>query len=438
MNDLELTPRLARRIIDHVKAGTTQLEGVEYLNAGREEWFRAAERQLDELSEDRDAVVRFIKGYYGDGKTHFMGMVRSIALRKNWVVTYISAENTPLNKFDTVYAAVVRSCVTHEMVQDIGEVGFGEDFDGIRRILDAWYGKMQQNAIEQCKGDDSDTSIPRIIREQIDTIVREGLFSPDFRQAVVHYAYNCLQKTPELNSDILRWLRGENVRLKDFEILAKIDRTNSVEIMRSLVDFFRYIGFNGLLILVDEVERILTKSKKVRNDSYQTIRSMMDNTDGREGMKGACFYCAATPDMFDSPRGFSEYDALLSRLNQVVPFSDDKYVDWRAVVIELESTPLPKDVLLQIGEKIRDIHGKARKWNPEDKVSNNVIRKYAEYISNHQFNTARPRIFCSTIANVLERAEQHPNFDPLENISEYVDSVSELIESRNIEKNWDE
>jgi hypothetical protein len=219
MSDLELTPRLARRIIEHVKAGTTQLEGVEYLNAGREDWFKAAERQLDELSEDRDSAVRFIKGYYGDGKTHFMGMVRSIALRKNWVVTYITAENTPLNKFDTVYAAVVRSCVTQKMVQEIGEVGFGEDFDGIRRILDTWYEQMRQKAIEQCAGDDEDTSIPRIIREQIDTIVREGLFSPDFRQAVVHYAYNCLQKTPEMNGDILRWLRGENVRLRDFEIL---------------------------------------------------------------------------------------------------------------------------------------------------------------------------------------------------------------------------
>ena len=382
--------------------------------------------------------MRFIKGYYGDGKTHFMGMVRSIALRKNWVVTYITAENTPLNKFDTVYAAVVRSCVTQKMVQEIGEVGFGEDFDGILRILDTWYEQMRQKAIEQCAGDDEDTSIPRIIREQIDTIVREGLFSPDFRQAVVHYAYNCLQKTPEMNGDILRWLRGENVRLRDFEILARIDLSNSVEIMRSLVDFLRYIGYDGLLILVDEVERVLAKSKKVRNDSYQTIRSMMDNTDGREGMKGACFYCAATPDMFDSARGFSEYDALRSRLDQTVPFSDDRFVDWRAVVIELERTPLPNDILLQIGFRLRKIHSLARRWNAEERVGDEVIRKYADYISNHEFNTARPRIFCSTIANVLERSEQHEGFDSLENISEYVDHVSGVIENNEQGNNWDE
>ncbi len=99
---------VARRAISHLKAGTTPIDCVEYVNVGNERWYSAASELFGEIETDGDALVRFINGYYGDGKTHFMGMLRSMALNRGWFVTYLTAERTPLHKFDVVYSELVK------------------------------------------------------------------------------------------------------------------------------------------------------------------------------------------------------------------------------------------------------------------------------------------------------------------------------------------
>ena len=59
----------ARRLIAHLKGGTTPIDCVEFINVGNERWFGAAAEQFEEIQADGDSLVRFIDGYYGDGKT---------------------------------------------------------------------------------------------------------------------------------------------------------------------------------------------------------------------------------------------------------------------------------------------------------------------------------------------------------------------------------
>src|SRR5690242_1019003 len=106
---IELTRDTARRIIQHLKAGTTPIDCVAHVNVGNEKWYAAAEQQFDEIATDGDSLVRFIDGYYGDGKTHFLGMLRSLAFNKGWMVSYVTAENTPLSKFDLVYSQLIKN-----------------------------------------------------------------------------------------------------------------------------------------------------------------------------------------------------------------------------------------------------------------------------------------------------------------------------------------
>src|SRR5437667_144792 len=97
-----LDPSVARKIISHLKAGTTPIDCVEHLNVGNERWYAAAAELFNDIQQDDDALVRFVNGYYGDGKAHFLGMLRSLAFNRKWIVTYVTAENTPLSKFDRV------------------------------------------------------------------------------------------------------------------------------------------------------------------------------------------------------------------------------------------------------------------------------------------------------------------------------------------------
>ncbi len=137
----QLDQNTARRLIGHLKAGTTPIDCVEYINVGNERWYSAAETQFDEIQADADSLVRFINGYYGDGKTHFMGMLRSIALNKCWLVSYVSAENTPLHKYETVYSELVKN-ITLPTKLLIPDWLAGADVKGANALLAAVFAKF--------------------------------------------------------------------------------------------------------------------------------------------------------------------------------------------------------------------------------------------------------------------------------------------------------
>ena len=99
----------AKQIIRDLKGGTCAIENVEYINVGNENWYREASQFFDDIESSKDSLVRFIRGYPGDGKTQFMGMLRSIALNKVWAVSYISSLNVQLNKFDMVYSEIIKN-----------------------------------------------------------------------------------------------------------------------------------------------------------------------------------------------------------------------------------------------------------------------------------------------------------------------------------------
>jgi hypothetical protein len=76
----ELTPRLAKKIILRLRAGTSPLEGVPFLNVGRERYFSEVGRLLEDIADGGASCVRFLNADYGHGKTHFIGMINHLAL----------------------------------------------------------------------------------------------------------------------------------------------------------------------------------------------------------------------------------------------------------------------------------------------------------------------------------------------------------------------
>ena len=62
-----LTPEIGKRIVSHLKRGTTPLDCVHLLNVGNERWYEAATEFFSDIEADHDAMVRLINGYYGEG-----------------------------------------------------------------------------------------------------------------------------------------------------------------------------------------------------------------------------------------------------------------------------------------------------------------------------------------------------------------------------------
>jgi chromosomal replication initiation ATPase DnaA len=101
---LELKSFEARAVIESLRKGAVPVDHVQAFTVGRERWLAFVEEDLDQYIAEGGAKVRFINGDYGDGKTHFMSVVRHLAIKKGFAVSFVVlTREVPIHKFEVVY-----------------------------------------------------------------------------------------------------------------------------------------------------------------------------------------------------------------------------------------------------------------------------------------------------------------------------------------------
>ena len=80
MNTTRIRPRERDAIIQSLRAGVVPRSGQQHLQVGRVHEVTALVQDLERVA-DGGAATRFIIGEYGAGKTFFLHLVRSIALK---------------------------------------------------------------------------------------------------------------------------------------------------------------------------------------------------------------------------------------------------------------------------------------------------------------------------------------------------------------------
>lgn len=416
---MELNVSLAKKIIQKLKAGTTPLEGVRYLNVGRERYFKEIERTLDDLTQGDGADVHFIKADYGYGKTHFIGMINALALERNWVTSYVAlskAQGVRLDKFEQIYNAILRNCICRGLLEHYQNTYDPGEAHGWAWILDDWVHRHLQAEAKSGIDPNSLGAQERTL-SALDLLLKRANVSADFTAAVrlfVRSAFNRANaENMHLREAALRWFACEDVReLRQHGVLSKISTANAKLTLRSLTAILRELGYGGMAIFIDEAENAQDYTKSQRRTAYQNLRELLDNVDGRAtglAINHAICYVAATPIMFDGEKGFREYDALQGRIERVhlpVPGLEG-LPDYRAVIIDLASSPLSSADRRRLARRIRDIHAIAYNWDPAamipDATLDTIVRLY-EARSTEQ-GGLRP--LCRAVATVLELAEQH-------------------------------
>lgn len=397
----------ARRIITHLKAGTTPIDCVEHVNVGNERWYSAAAEQFDEIAADGDAVVRFIKGYYGDGKTHCMGMLRALALAKGWAVTYVTAENTPLNKYDAVYAQLVTNLVMPPSVAVLPWV-LGESTKGAYLLLAALFSRWYFEAyrLPNPAGLQKERVL-QSLREKVRQFAADPRINERLGRAVGVFVEAVLRGNGTDAHDAAGWLEGAGPHAGGVAIGRRIDQRTARDAARGVSIIAKAAGAQGVLVLLDEAERIMEQSRSVRNKSYGVLRDLLDNADNQGGMHSSVVYVAATPEMFETEKGFAEYDALRSRLANSTRFAMQGIVDWRGVVVDLTKTPLPLDHLMHLAERVIGIHAVAREWSANESFEQGAVAKLVTAVQSGVFAVSKPRLLASSVAIILEVLEQN-------------------------------
>ncbi len=432
-----LDQKQAKRLIFHLKAGTSPIDCADFLNVGNEAWYKAAVELFDDLTQDGDSLVRFVRGYYGDGKTHFLGMLRSLAFKQGWSVSYVTAERTKLHKFEIVYAEIVQAIT---LPPDVHLVAWLTEPNprGALALLTAFFSKIYLEVY----GASDERGITRIsIRHEVKLRVATFCSSNGFHDFVSHAHMNftkaALAQEAQGMHDMVSWLQGNDVKFKDQGISRRIDQRIARDVLRCLTQIAQYSGIRGTLVLLDEAELIMAQSKSVRVKSYSVLRDLLDNADPQAGMRASIIYIAATPEMFTAKEGFAEYEALRSRLLPALNFTTKQFIDYRDVVIDLTRTPLQLDLLVELAKKVRDIHSVARQWDAAKRIGDPILHDIIKKIDKGASLVSKPRMVASVIAKLLDSAEQNPSQDPALSIETTISESAQTLLKHSEPGKWD-
>jgi hypothetical protein len=405
----------ALRIISALRQGSNCLEGSHLFSAGRQPLFRAAADYFEELEISGGSVVRWLMGRYGQGKTHVFARLIEMAHARDWITSYVQisgrGQGTELHRFEEVYSAIVRNCLCRDLVQeDQGRVEPGS-VSGWGWILDRWCAALRRLAGGAEGGDVPFLRLRDVIEQTLTGLRRQWSIEGGFAEALRQYAVARADGDEEWARLLLSWFSGGDPhsqggevrsRLRAAGIREPVSRKNAKEVLRSLSAFARYRGHGGILILLDELENVLQQPPAARRSAYTILRELIDNVDDRHGMTRVAFYVSGTPDLFQSARGFAEYEALAERV--LLPAAST--ANPAASVIDLSAFPLTRDDYLAMAAHMVGLHGIARNWRPgQAEVAG--LRALLDETTRRNLDL-NPRAWVRTVIDSLDRRAQQP------------------------------
>ncbi len=421
----ELKPFQARSIIEELRKGSVPADYVPFFSVGRENWLTFIEDDLAHYIAEGGAKVRFLQGDYGDGKTHFMSIIRHIALRQGFAVSFVVlTRDVPINKFEAVYQVIVQQLRGN--FQGIG----------IRSLLNQWIDKV---AAEE------PPLTTASIANLAETLRNLPGMNVNFANGLIALLNNRFAPLQDGESQddrvtdretILHWFEAGKMtkrELKPFGIFEVVNKANSKQMLNSLNTFLRYCGHKGLVLLLDELETVIAHTASIRNAAYENVRLLIDNTE-----QAAYFHIffAIIPDVLSNEKGFKSYDALWSRVRTI---GQQEQLNYRGVLVDLHRTPLKSEELVELGRSLRRIHQISYRWEATDAVPDQLL---VDICTNQKKMglLSEVRLFVKQVIRLLDMAEQGKDVTEKMDLTKHILSSQQEMEQEKIEKlqpSWD-
>lgn len=288
----------------------------------------------------------FYGGQYGQGKTHALTAIEHTALDMNFAVSRVSlSREVSCHNLYNFFGSVAPRIKTPDST-----------LEGIQHCLN----KFQLSDIQKS----------RIVEEgryvnNLPSIVFEDYFFTEGEERDKLYGdlTGLRLPIPELGR-IHRKSRQSSLQKVGFKI-----NEHSSAYFGVMADALGLCGFNGWVILIDEVELIGRLGKASRYKAYSNL-SWLLNWSGR--MKYPIYTVAAAATRLQDDLWYGKKDDDRS----IMPELAVKYGDVAVADIEgffakavdehsLKILPAKEEDLEKLLEKIRDLHGVAYKWSPE-------------------------------------------------------------------------
>lgn len=347
--------RIASTIVNSLKGGVVPRVGLPYITVGREAEIGALLHDLD-LIADGGASFRFLVGRYGSGKSFLLQTIRNHAMGRNFVVA--DADLSPERRLQGTKGqglATYRELIRNLSTKTRPEGG------ALTLVLDRWISNVQGDVALSSGLEPTDPAFSAEVERRILEVVRsleELVHGYDFARLLTLYYRSHLNGDDETKANVAKWFRGE------YRTKAEAKSELGVNIVITDDDWYEYIklfamflkkaGYNGLLVLIDELVNIYKIPNSItRQYNYEKLLTMYNDTlQGRARHLGIIM--GGTPQCIeDTRRGVFSYEALRSRLEEG-RFVLDGMRNVLSPVIRL--SPLTCEEMLVLIEKVAEIH----------------------------------------------------------------------------------
>ena len=246
----------ARHIIEALRSGVPSREVGEYFSESRPAMRARIEAKLKAAREEEKSGGMIFTGRYGEGKTHMLHTAFNLASENNMVVSMVSlGKETPMDKPWELY----RRLIANTWLPSARQPGFRE------KIEEMTAGSSLASELFAYTATELDTNklcfLLKALTQTEDEEERAAFMADlegDFAASpLIKRSYRRISKTPA----------------KFSENFSKTKHWQDYYFFMS--HFFRQLGYDGWVILLDEAELIGRMGKKTRAKSYLRMQDFL-------------------------------------------------------------------------------------------------------------------------------------------------------------------
>ena len=334
----------SRQMIEALRSGIPSRAVGAYFSEARPGMMKRVRAKLTALQEDGRSGGMIFTGRYGEGKTHLLNTVFSMAAEKNMVVSYLAiGKESPIDKLEQLYPKLISatylpgakqpgfrtrleesltpgSSITGEL---LGYTAKELETDKLYFLLKALIGAQDEDDREMLLND------------------LEGNFTSD---AAVKRCYRRITGTPaKFNQGFSK-------------------RKHIMDYFYFMSHLFQNLGYDGWVLLFDEAELMGRFSKKARAKGYCEIQRFLNPDPKLERtLSFFTFSSSYTEDVIDRKHDFE----IVNTVYEIEAESrKTATATLNAIINAPELNPLTKDEIQEILMNIQSFHGRAYGWEP--------------------------------------------------------------------------
>lgn len=414
---MNVDPRVADTIIESLRAGEVPREGLEHYATGIDAHIAAFEEELDRISQGRGRY-RFLRGEYGAGKSFFLRYLGSRARAQGFAASYVRVAypHVPLHKPVELYRAVCSGLGVHRKAEG-----------GLNDVLDEWLTQVTERVADPDLGPGMSPDHPdfaKALDEEARRLLGPVLESaPAFAQALSGYIRAQMDGEHDVARGLLQFLSGDpkvaSAARKKALLVGKVEASDVLGMLRALATVVTQAGYKGLVILMDEVERMV---RVPRTDSrmagLELLQDWMGALDVGQ-LQSTLMVVAGTTPFFDSPRGVP----MLAPLQQRIGVLDDgPFPDMGASQLRLPAFDDAR--LVSVGKRVRGLYS-AIHPQVEARVRDVFIERLARDVAGAFGGKVEvtPRRYLRELVGVLSRTRQYDDYRPEEHYAFRLDEA---------------